>query len=157
MPTQVVGDFFGVAFSGEIRRHHQVLVDRTTVRVWDSVGRHYTTCHCLTEEQMADLRAAALARCPNLELKQTLDEAVYAAEHSLDDDLSLAADLLRGCPEGGWNETQESRDEIRGLLPHRQDRSYSLVEFIERCYVVIDGRYQPRWSRFAARSAGGRA
>ena len=30
-----------------------------TVRVWDSVARHYTLCHSLTERQMARVRRLA--------------------------------------------------------------------------------------------------
>ncbi len=36
------------AFSGEGVREHRFSVDADgTVRVWDSVAKHYTTCHSL--------------------------------------------------------------------------------------------------------------
>lgn len=37
------------AFSGEGVREHRVMVDSDlTVRVWDNVAAHYTTCHALS-------------------------------------------------------------------------------------------------------------
>ena len=37
------------AFTGEPRRHHDVVVDANgTVRVWDSVGQLYTATHALS-------------------------------------------------------------------------------------------------------------
>ena len=37
------------AFSGEGVRHHTVLVDEQAVFVWDSVARHFTSCHALSQ------------------------------------------------------------------------------------------------------------
>jgi hypothetical protein len=52
--------FTGIAFTGGARRTHTIAVDGAgNVRVWDSVAKHFTTCHCLTEAQMARLRLKA--------------------------------------------------------------------------------------------------
>lgn len=48
------------AFSGEGVRTHQVQVDGSTVRVWDSVAGHYTLCHSLSKAaQRRAIKAAA--------------------------------------------------------------------------------------------------
>jgi hypothetical protein len=52
--------FTGIAFSSHGRRTHTIAVDGAgNVRVWDSIARHFTSCHCLTEAQMARLRKKA--------------------------------------------------------------------------------------------------
>lgn len=57
-----------VAFSGEAAREHRVAVEfdgdyANSVRVWDSVAGHYTTCHSLTGRAKARLiRLAREAR-----------------------------------------------------------------------------------------------
>lgn len=48
------------AFSGEGARKHKVMVSGDTVRVWDSVAGHYTTCHSLsaaTQKRIVKLAA----------------------------------------------------------------------------------------------------
>lgn len=48
------------AFSGEGVRMNCVQVsDCGTVRVWDSVAGHYTTCHCLSAAAQRRARKAA--------------------------------------------------------------------------------------------------
>lgn len=47
------------AFSSEGVREHRFLVDGATVRVWDNVAGHYTTCHSLGESAIRRLRKIA--------------------------------------------------------------------------------------------------
>jgi hypothetical protein len=48
------------AFSAEPRRAYRIAVDDDgTVRVWDAVAAHYTTCHAMTERSMAIARRRA--------------------------------------------------------------------------------------------------
>lgn len=50
------------AFSGDRIRDHRCTVDADgTVRVWDEVAGHYTTCHSLTRGALARARKAAQA------------------------------------------------------------------------------------------------
>ncbi len=52
------------AFSGEgIREHSFEVDDDGTVRVWDSVAGHYTTCHSLSVSARRHIRSLALY-CP---------------------------------------------------------------------------------------------
>ena len=49
--------FRAKAFAGEGIREHRVRVDtHGTVRVWDSVAGHYTTCHSLSESAIRRIR-----------------------------------------------------------------------------------------------------
>lgn len=52
------------AFQGEDYAHRDVSVSLTdsTVRVWDEVAGHYTTCHALTAGQIKRLRSAPIVR-----------------------------------------------------------------------------------------------
>jgi hypothetical protein len=47
------------AFAGEGVRSHKVQIDGDTIRVWDSVAKHYTTCHSLSQSAIRRIRAAA--------------------------------------------------------------------------------------------------
>jgi hypothetical protein len=48
------------AFSSESVKTHKVAVDADgTVRVWDSVAGHYTTCHSLSRSAQAKARKLA--------------------------------------------------------------------------------------------------
>ena len=49
------------AFSSERgAREHRISIDPTgTVRVWDAVARHYTTCHSMSDRTQARLREMA--------------------------------------------------------------------------------------------------
>lgn len=48
------------AFSGEGVRANRILVDADgTVRVWDDVAGHYTTCHSIPGKGQQRLRRAA--------------------------------------------------------------------------------------------------
>lgn len=50
------------AFSGEGVREHECMVGADgTVRVWDSVAGHYTTCHSLSESAQRRIRRLATA------------------------------------------------------------------------------------------------
>lgn len=50
------------AFSREGVREHRMLVSADgTVRVWDSVAGHYTTCHSLSKSATARIRKLAAA------------------------------------------------------------------------------------------------
>lgn len=40
------------AFSGEGVKHNTVLVEGQAVYVWDSVARHFTSCHALSQRAM---------------------------------------------------------------------------------------------------------
>lgn len=60
MTTDKVVTIRAKAFSGGRVQEHECMVDADgTVRVWDSVAGHYTTCHILTES--AQDRARKLA------------------------------------------------------------------------------------------------
>lgn len=48
------------AFSGEPVREHKVVVEQDgTVRVYDDVAGHYTTCHSIAPSTLGKLRAYA--------------------------------------------------------------------------------------------------
>lgn len=48
------------AFSGEGIREYQFAVsEQGTVRVWDAIAGHYTTCHSLSESAQARIRKLA--------------------------------------------------------------------------------------------------
>jgi hypothetical protein len=50
---------------------------------------------------------------------------------------------LAGCPEGGWGETQQAMDRMRGELPF--ERAFTAREVIDALYLVdTNGRYQVR-------------
>lgn len=49
------------AFSNEGIKTHKFRVDDGTVRVWDAVAGHYTTCHSLGKSAIARIRRLALA------------------------------------------------------------------------------------------------
>jgi hypothetical protein len=50
---------------------------------------------------------------------------------------------LGGCPEGGWGETAQAMGEIRGELPRRNERSFTVREAVDALYLVDkSGRYQ---------------
>lgn len=52
------------AFSREGVREHRFAVDaHGTVRVFDSVAGHYTTCHSLSESAQRRIRRLAAASC----------------------------------------------------------------------------------------------
>lgn len=47
------------AFSGEGVRTHKVTADNSgTIRVWDPVAGHYTTCHALSTSAIRRIRKA---------------------------------------------------------------------------------------------------
>lgn len=49
-----------VAFSGEGVREHSFQVSASgDVRVWDSVARHYTTCHSLSKSAVRRIQRIA--------------------------------------------------------------------------------------------------
>lgn len=48
------------AFSSQPIKNYQFSVDdKGTVRVWDSVAKHYTTCHSLSQKAEARIRKLA--------------------------------------------------------------------------------------------------
>ncbi len=49
----------GRAFSSSERGYRAMVSEDGTVRVWDSVAGHFTTCHRLTESQERLIRARA--------------------------------------------------------------------------------------------------
>jgi hypothetical protein len=62
MTTETYFDTRAKAFSGQGVRTHRVSVDSDgTVRVYDNVAKHYTTCHALTERQQERIRREALS------------------------------------------------------------------------------------------------
>jgi len=51
------------AFSGEnIRQHKFAVASDGTVRVWDSIAGHYTTCHSMTPATQRRIRKLASAK-----------------------------------------------------------------------------------------------
>lgn len=71
-------------------------------------------------------------------MKQTLKQAMYLAETGKSRGLRRAALALDGLPDGGWPETQQAYGYIREELPFRHDRAYTLDEFIEAAYELIE-------------------
>ena len=48
------------AFTGQSRRTHKLSVSPDgTVRVWDDVAGHYTTCHCMSPATQSRIRKLA--------------------------------------------------------------------------------------------------
>ena len=47
------------AFSSEGIRNHRFQVDGETVRVWDKVAGHFTTCHSLSKSAIRRIRRMA--------------------------------------------------------------------------------------------------
>ena len=43
------------AFSCEGVRSHRALIDGDTLRVWDSVAGHYTTCHSISPRRVHEI------------------------------------------------------------------------------------------------------
>lgn len=53
-------NFRCVAFTNTKTANHSFAVDSAgNVRVWDDVAGHFTTCHILTEKQIASVKAKA--------------------------------------------------------------------------------------------------
>lgn len=46
-------------------------------------------------------------------------------------------DFLTGCPVGGWPETRQAMLQISEHLPRRDERTYTLAEFIDATHGVI--------------------
>jgi len=58
MSTEI--KFRAEAFTGEGRRNKKAIVSGDgSVRVWDSVAGHYTSCHALTEKVVNRIRKQA--------------------------------------------------------------------------------------------------
>jgi hypothetical protein len=70
--------------------------------------------------------------------KQTIEQALQ------DDEIVRSISGLLGCPIGGWNETAQARAELRGQLPQRADRAYSVDELIEAS-LCADASDRYRW------------
>lgn len=70
---------------------------------------------------------------------QTLKQAIHLATSgkSKSKSLAMAASILSGCPEGAWGETRQAKQQMLELLPHRQDRDYTIEEWIEAAYRVV--------------------
>jgi hypothetical protein len=52
---------------------------------------------------------------------------------------------LVGCPDGGWGETMQAWRRVGDDLPHRTERSYTVVQLVEALYVLDHAdRYRPR-------------
>ena len=48
------------AFTGQSRRNHKLSVSPDgTVRVWDDVAGHYTSCHCMSDADLSRVRKLA--------------------------------------------------------------------------------------------------
>lgn len=59
--------------------------------------------------------------------------------------LARALHYLDGCPVGSWPETTQAESQILGELPIRQDRSYTVDDFIEAAYRIdSNDRYRTR-------------
>lgn len=90
--------------------------------------------------------------------RQTLRQALTAIDDPRSD-MKYAAAALRGCPVGGWGETDQAMRQIVEILPHRSMREYSLDDFVAAAYCV-DGseryRSRERDSRAATQRTSGR-
>lgn len=53
---------------------------------------------------------------------------------------------LDGCPAGGWAVTLQARSRLADALPPRSERSYTLTELVDACYV-LDHADRYRWGR----------
>lgn len=125
-------------FTGNGIETLRVLVERDgTVRPWDAVAGHYTTCHALSPRAARRIaRLAGVAPTPRREsLRQRLAKVVKG-EHP-------GVGALEGCPEGGWPETQQALRRLSEELPRREARTYSLAAFVDAVYTVDGaGRYR---------------
>lgn len=68
--------------------------------------------------------------------KQSLEQAVQLARTGKSRELARAARVLHGLPQGGWPQTQQAMRDLRGFLPIRELRDYTVSEFISACYAT---------------------
>ena len=82
--------------------------------------------------------------------KQTLEQAIaIAMRGGHKNNLSKAATVLHGKPEGNWPDTLEAWDEMIGYLPFQKDRDYTAKEFVAAMYRVT-GEDEKSAGRYAA-------
>lgn len=80
---------------------------------------------------------------------QTLDQAAHNAVITrngvaISRPLYVASIALHGCPVGSWGETEQARLVIADQLPPRAKRSYTIEQWVDRCYTIERGRYVRR-------------
>lgn len=75
---------------------------------------------------------------------QTIKQAMVLARTGKSQSLARAAHVLSGLPVGGWAETRQAMRSILNDLPLRQERSYTVAEFVDAAYVVRNDRYHAR-------------
>lgn len=80
-------------------------------------------------------------------MKQTLSQALFLAETRQDPDLARAARCLDGLPIGDWPDTARALRQIAGSLPLKQEREYTVKDFIRGAYLF--GETGPYRTRFA--------
>jgi hypothetical protein len=68
--------------------------------------------------------------------KQSLEQALHLARTNKSRDLNRAASMLDGLPCGGWPQTTQALAELSDLLPLRDDRAYTVAEFIDAAYKL---------------------
>lgn len=88
--------------------------------------------------------------------RQTLREALHLASTGKSKHLASAARALHGKPEGGWPETMERYREMVGDLPYRDQRAYTVAEWVEATHELVPdpegraaGHYRSRYAPHA--------
>jgi hypothetical protein len=78
-----------------------------------------------------------------MKAKMTLKKAKSLADTGKSKNLARAANIMTGCPRGGWAETAQAKTRLADLLP--TDRSFSRQQWLEEMYVLDHAeRYQPK-------------
>lgn len=86
--------------------------------------------------------------------KQTLVQAIHLAFSGRSRDMMSAINSLAGKPFGSWPETAEAERQVRNELPFRNQRSYTVHQFIEAAYFLDKAdRYRTREHADAMREA----
>ena len=73
--------------------------------------------------------------------KQTLKQALHLAQSGESKNLALAANRLHGVVDAQGGEYAEAVEAITGWLPARDDREYTVAEWIAATTRTVAGRY----------------
>lgn len=65
--------------------------------------------------------------------KQSLKQALFLAHSGKSGAFRCGLD---GCPVGGWGDTQQAKARLAEALPPREQRAYTVAEFIDAAYDV---------------------
>ena len=80
-----------------------------------------------------------------MKAKMTIKQAKLLADTGKSKDLARAANIMTGCPRGGWAETEQARTRLGDLLPASADRSFTKQQWLDEMYVLDHAeRYQPK-------------